>query len=71
MRSVALAICLGVLFSNISASSAEADPSVSPKPEICNSVTIAGIEVACLTEGVGAFSAKLWIPFQSLWDFKI
>jgi small-conductance mechanosensitive channel len=58
MRSVALAICLGVLFSNVSASAAEADPSLSPKPEICKSVTIAGIEVACLTEGVGAFSAE-------------
>jgi small-conductance mechanosensitive channel len=58
MRSVALAICLGVLFSSVSASAEEADPSISPQPKICKSVTIAGIEVACLTEGVGAFSAE-------------
>jgi small-conductance mechanosensitive channel len=57
MRSFALAICLGVLFSNFSASAAETDLSLSPTPEICKSVTIAGIEVVCLTEGVGAFSA--------------
>jgi small-conductance mechanosensitive channel len=57
MRNVTLAICLGVLFWNFSASAAETDSTASLNPEICESVTIAGIEVVCLTEGVGAFTA--------------